>query len=124
MIFMEPLSWLGILLGLGVLLLIGLAVFRGELRDLERPKYEMLGQEPPMNVKRSFRPGRLGVEDRIIRLGLAIAAGYYTWRLGWGTLGGWLLSLLALYLGFTTLIARDFLYKKLKIDTRLPEHRR
>lgn len=119
---MEPLSWLGILLGLEVLILIGLAVLRGELRDLERPKYEMLGQEPPVAVA-AKRPGCLGIEDRIIRLGLAIASGYYASRLGWGMAGGWLLSAFALYLGLTTLVARDYLYKKLRIDTRLPEHR-
>lgn len=122
---MDPVNWLGILLGIGILILIGLAVFRGELRDLERPKYEMLGQEPPdVESQPQKRPGRLGVEDRIIRLGLAIAASYYMWRLGWGTAGGWLLSLLALYLGLTAIIARDYVYKKLNIDTRLPEHRR
>jgi len=123
---MEPLSWLGILLGLGVLVLIGLAAFRGELSDLERPKYEMLGQEPPIEAAAlpPKRPGRLGVEDRIIRLGLAIASGYYASRLGWGTLASWLLSALALYLILTALVARDYIYKKFNIDTRLPEHRR
>ncbi len=105
--------------------MIGLAVFRGELRDLERPKYEMLGQEPPAaGPQPQKRPGRLGVEDRILRLGLAIASGYYASRLGWETALSWLLSALALYLGLTALIARDYVYKKLKMDTRLPEHRR
>jgi hypothetical protein len=30
---------------------------------------------------------------------------------------------LALYLGVTALLARDYLYKIFHIDTRLPEHR-
>lgn len=119
---MDPLNWLGIVLGIGALALVLLAVFRGELREIEKPKYEMLGQEPPPQTQRAH-PGRMGIEDRIIRLGLAIAGGYYASRFGWGTLGGIVLAVLALYLGVTALIARDYLYKILKIDTRLPEHR-
>ncbi len=119
---MDPLNWLGIVLGIGALALVLLAVFRGELREIERPKYEMLGQEPPTET-RTVRPGRMGIEDRIIRLGLAIAGGYYASRFGWGTPVGIVLAVLALYLGVTALIARDYLYKILKIDTRLPEHR-
>ncbi len=119
---MDPLNWLGIVLGIGALALVLLAVFRGELREIERPKYEMLGQEPPTET-RAVRPGRMGIEDRIIRLGLAIAGGYYASRFGWGTPVGIVLAVLALYLGVTALIARDYLYKILKIDTRLPEHR-
>lgn len=120
---MDPVNWLGILLGIGALVLIALAVFRGELREIERPKYEMLGQEPPTETTPA-QPGRLGVEDRIIRLGLAIAGGYYASRLGWGALLGIVLAVLVLYLGVTAIIARDYLYKIFKIDTRLPEHRR
>jgi hypothetical protein len=120
---MDPLHWLGILLGIGALVLIALAVFRGELREMERPKYEMLGQEPPTETKPA-RPGRMGIEDRIIRLGLAIVGGYYASRFGWGTALGTVLAILALYLGVTALLARDYLYKIFQIDTRLPEHRR
>lgn len=119
---MDPLNLLGILLGLGALVLIALAVFRGEFREIERPKYEMLGREPPTE-REPAQPGRLGIEDRIIRLGLAIAGGYYAARVGWGTAVGIALVVLALYLGVTALIARDYLYKIFKIDTRLPEHR-
>jgi len=119
---MDPLNLLGILLGFGALALIVLAVFRGELREVEKPKYEMLCREPPAEPK-SAQPGRVGVEDRIIRLGLAIAGGYYTSRFGWGTPAGVALMVLALYLGVTALIARDYLYKIFEIDTRLPEHR-
>jgi len=36
---------------------------------------------------------------------------------------GVLLAVLALYLGVTALLARDYLYKIFHIDTRLPEHR-
>lgn len=119
---MDPLNWLGVLLGVGALALIVLAVFRGEFRELERPKYEMLGQEPPRETQPA-RPGRMGIEDRIIRVGLAIAGGYYASRFGWGSALGIVLLVLALYVGVTALLARDYLYKILKIDTRLPEHR-
>ncbi len=118
----DPLNWLGVLLGIGALVLIGVAVFRGELREIERPKYEMLGQEPPAETK-PRRPGRLGIEDRIIRVGLAIAGGYYASRFGWGSALGIALAVLAFYLGGTALIARDYLYTIFQIDTRLPEHR-
>ncbi len=120
---MDPVNLLGILLGIGALVLIGLAVFRGELNDIERAKYEMLDQEPPPETKPA-QPGRLGVEDRIIRLGLAITAGYYGARLGWATGPGILLVVAALYLGATALLGRDYLYLLLNLDTRLPEHRR
>ncbi len=119
---MDPLHWLGILMGLGVLILLGLAVLRGEFAEIERPKYEMLGQELPRESKPA-QPGRLGVEDRIIRLGLAIAGGYYASRFGWGTPLGVVLAVLALYVGVTAIVAHDYLYKILNIDTRLPEHR-
>jgi hypothetical protein len=36
---------------------------------------------------------------------------------------GIVLAVLALYLGVTALLARDYLYKIFHIDTRLPEHR-
>lgn len=119
---MDPLNWLGILLGVGALALIVLAVFRGEFQEIEKPKYEMLGQEPPTEIKPA-RPGRLGIEDRIIRVGLALAGGYYASRFGWGSALGIVLAVLALYLGVTALLGRDYLYKILKLDTRLPEHR-
>lgn len=119
---MDPLNWLGVLLGISVLVLIALAVLRGELREIEKPKYEMLGRESPQETKPA-QPGRLGVEDRIIRLGLAIAGGYYASRFGWGSVLGVVLAVLAFYVGVTALIARDYLYKILKLDTRLPEHR-
>ncbi len=119
---MDPLNWLGILMGVGVLILLSLAVFRGEFKEIERPKYEMLQQEPPQ-IEKPAQPGRMGIEDRIIRFGLASAALYYAARLGWTTPLGLLLTLLALYLGVTGLLARDYLYKLFKIDTRLPEHR-
>jgi hypothetical protein len=119
---MDPVNLLGVLLGVGALALIVLAISRGEFREIETPKYEMLGREPPQEA-RPARPGRLGIEDRIICLGLAIAGGYYASRFGLGTLGGVVLAVLALYLGVTALLARDYLYKIFHIDTRLPEHR-
>lgn len=119
---MDPLHLVGILLGLGVLLLIALALFRGELRDMERPKYEMLGQEPPEAVAPK-RPGRLGIEDRVIRLGLVGASLYYAARLGWVHPGGIALGVLGVYLLLTGLSGRDPLYRWRGWDTRLPEHR-
>ncbi|MCS6903481.1 MAG: hypothetical protein NZO41_04320 [Candidatus Bipolaricaulota bacterium] len=119
---MDPLHWLGLLMGFGVLVLLGLAVFRGEFREIERPKYEMLQREPPREEKPA-QPGRMGIEDRILRFGLVTAALYYADRVGWATPLGVLFTLLALYFGATALLARDSLYKILKIDTRLPEHR-
>lgn len=119
---MDPLNWLGILMGIGVLILLGLAVLRGEFAEIERPKYEMLQREPPQ-LEKPAQPGRMGIEDRIIRFGVVAAALYYADRLGWTTTLGLLLMLLALYLGVTALLARDYLYKIFKIDTRLSEHR-
>jgi hypothetical protein len=119
---MDPVNLLGVLLGVGALALIVLAIVRGEFRELERPKYEMLGREPPQEAQPA-RPGRLGIEDRVIRVGLAIAGGYYASQFGWGTSVGIVLAVLALYLGGTALLGRDYLYRILKIDTRLPEHR-
>jgi hypothetical protein len=56
---MDPVNLLGVLLGVGALALIVLAIFRGEFREIETPKYEMLGREPPQEA-RPARPGRLG----------------------------------------------------------------
>ena len=119
---MDPLNWLGIVLGIGALGLIVLAIFRGEFGAMEKPKYEMLGQEAPRETKPA-QPGRLGIEDRIIRVGLAIAGGYYASRVGWGSALGIVLAIVAFYAGMTALLARDYLYRVFKIDTRLPEHR-
>jgi len=121
---MAPMEILGIVLGLGVLLLIVVALFRGELRDIERPKYEMLGLTPP-EARRERVPGRLGIEDRVIRLGLVGAAFYYAGaRLGFGHPLGVLLGALGAYLLITGLVGRDPLYYALGWDTRFPEQGR
>jgi hypothetical protein len=117
---MEPVELLGIVLGLGVLLLIVVALFRGELRDIERPKYEMLGISPP-EVERERIPGRLGVEDRVLRLGLVGASLYYASRVGWTHPVGIVLGTVGVYLLITGLIGRDPLYYALGWDTRFPE---
>ncbi|OGF53118.1 MAG: hypothetical protein A2Z21_06925 [Candidatus Fraserbacteria bacterium RBG_16_55_9] len=119
---MDPLNLFGILLGVGVLLLIALAVFRGELSDSERPKYEMLGQEPP-SIRVPARPGRLGVEDRVIRLGLVGASFYYSSQLGWAEASGIALGMLGAYLLLTGLVGRDPVYRWRGWDSRAPEHR-
>ncbi|GEM_PF-1282580 len=123
---MEAVELLGIVLGLGILLFLVVALFRGELRDLERPKYEMLGlAPPPPEAQRERVPGRLGVEDRVIRLGLVGAAFYYAGaRLGWTHPVGILLGVLGLYLLLTGLVGRDPLYYALGWDTRFPEQGR
>ncbi len=121
---MESIEILGIVLGLGVLLLIVVALFRGELRDLEKPKYEMLGLTPP-EAKKEHVPGRLGVEDRVIRLGLVGASFYYAGaRLGWAHPVGIVLGVLGTYLLITGLLGRDPLYYALGWDTRFPEQGR
>jgi hypothetical protein len=48
---MDPVNLLGVLLGVGALALIVLAIFRGEFREIETPKYEMLGREPPQEAR-------------------------------------------------------------------------
>ena len=109
---MSPLEVLAVLLGVGMLVLILLALSRREF-DSERPKYEMLGQEPPAQVP--ARPvGRLGPEDRIVRLGLVGAAFYYAARLDWMSVVGIVLSLVGIYLLMTGLLGRDPIYRLLK----------
>jgi hypothetical protein len=120
---MDPLNLVGILLGLGVLLLIVLAVSRGELRDLERPKYEMLGLEPPEELPER-RPGRLGIEDRVIRLGLVGASFYYAGRLGWAEPAGIALVMVGAYLLVTGLLGRDPIYLLKGWDSRSPQQGR
>lgn len=126
----TPVELLGIALGLGVLLLIVAALFRGELRDIEKPKYEMLGLTPPpppspAERERGRVPGRLGIEDRVIRLGLVGAAFYYGGaRLGFGHPLGVALGVLGGYLLLTGLVGRDPLYYALGWDTRFPEQGR
>ncbi len=122
----TPVELLGIALGLGVLLLIGVAVLRGEFRDIERPKYEMLGLAPPeVERERERVPGRLGIEDRVIRLGLTGASLYYAGaRLGWDHPLGIALGAVGGYLLLTGLVGRDPLYWALGWDTRFPEQGR
>jgi len=116
---MDPLNLVGILLGLGVLLLIVIAISRGELRDLERPKYEMLGLEPPEELPERI-PGRLGIEDRVIRLGLVGASFYYAGRLGWVEAGGIALVAIGTYLLITGILGRDPFYLLKGWDSRSP----
>jgi len=120
---MDPLNVLGVLLGLGALVIIVLALNRGELSDLERPKYEMMGLSPPTQ-RPERRPGRLGIEDRVIRLGLVGASFYYAARAGWTQPLGITLGLLGVYLLATGLLGRDPLYRLKGWDTRLPEEGR
>lgn len=101
---MAVMEILGILLGMFVLGLVVLALRRGEFDD-ETPKYEMLGMEPPPRPVR--RPGRLSIENRIIRLGLVGAAFYYAARIGWESAPAWLLAVLGAYFVVTGLWGRD-----------------
>ena len=120
---MAPVEILGIVLGVGVLLLIVVALLRGELRDIERPKYEMLGISPP-EARPERVAGRVGIEDRVVRLGLTGASLYYASRLGWETPLGIVLGVLGVYLLLTGLLGRDPLYYGLGWDTRFPEQGR
>lgn len=121
---MDPLNLLGIILGLSVLILIVLAVSRGEFRDIERPKYEMLGLAPPDKGEQERVRGRLGVEDRVIRVGLVGAAVYYAARAGWSHPLGLSLLAAAGYLLVTGLTGWDLMYRLLGWDTRFPEQGR
>lgn len=108
---------------LGALAIIVLALKRGELSDLERPKYEMMGLSPPTERPKR-QAGRLGIEDRVIRLGLVGASLYYASRVGWTRPLGITLGLLGAYLLVTGLLGRDPLYYLKGWDSRLPEEGR
>lgn len=105
---MSPMELTAALLGVGVLLLIALAVRRREF-DAEAPKYEMLGQSPPAQTPR-LPAGKLSPVDRIVRLGLIGAACYYAWRVGWSSPFGIALSVIGAYATATGLWGRDPLY--------------
>lgn len=83
----------------------------------------MLGISPP-EAKPERRPGRLGVEDRIVRLGLVGASLYYAARIGWTHPVGLLLGLMGVYLLITGLLGRDPIYRLAGWDTRMPEQGR
>lgn len=107
----------------GVMLL--WAFRRGQFRDTERAKYEMMGTAPPPAGARGSGRANQGVEDRILRVCVAIVLFYYAFaRLGIGSVGGVILTVAGAYLVLTGLAGYDPLYKLLKLDTRLPEHRR
>jgi hypothetical protein len=110
----------GILLGASVLIFIILAVSRGELSNLESAKYEMLDMSPPDKAVER-KSGRIGIEDRIIRLGLVGAAFYYASRFGWSNLLGISLGILGSYLLLTGLFGRDPIYMLRGWDTRMSD---
>lgn len=119
----TPLDLVAIALGMAAILL-GVLLVVGRTTWDESPKYEMLGQQPPERTVRPRVPGRMGVEDRLVRVGVAVVALYYAAsRLGFGEPVGWLLGLVGLYLAGTCALGRDLLYRRLGLDTRLPEHR-
>ena len=111
----------------GAALILLLALRRGLFRDTERPKYEMLGipsRELPETP--ATPPGwtNEGAEDRIVRLALVALALYYALaRLGVSSVGGIVLVGVGLYLAVTALAGTDPVYRLLRWDTRLPEHR-
>lgn len=118
---MDLISIFGLLMGVAVLVFIILAVFRGELSDQERAKYEMLGISPPEETAER-KPGRIGIEDRIIRLGLVGAAFYYAAaRIGWENPAGIALAVLASYLLLTGIVGRDPIYFWRHWDTRFKD---
>ncbi len=99
-------SLLGILLGISALTLFAVAWGRGEF-DAEAPKYEMLGMEPP--APQPPRPGdtRLGVTDRVVRLGLLGAVFHYAGVAGWSSPAGVILAAGGLWLAATGALGRD-----------------
>ncbi len=115
---MEPFSLLGALLGIAILVFIILAIFRGELSKMEHPKYEMLGLTPPAPAIERVR-GRIGIEDRIIRLGLVGPCFYYASRFGWSTFIGIALGAIGTYVLITGIAARDPIYWLCRWDTRM-----
>lgn len=101
------------------------AVRRGQFRDTERAKYEMLGTAPTPVQAKGRGWANQGVEDRILRVCVAMVLFYYGFaRLGVPSAGGVILALAGVYLAVTGLAGYDPLYRLLKVDTRLPEHRR
>ncbi len=105
-------------------ILLAVALVAGRSTWDESAKYEMLGQEPPDVSHRPRVPGRLGVEDRLVRFGLAIVLLYYAaTRLGPLQAPGAAVGLVGLYLATTCALGRDWVYRRLGYDTRLPEQR-
>ena len=105
-----------------------LAFRRGFFGDSERPKYEMLGMSPQDVAEAPASSGgraNEGVEDRIVRLALAVVAFYYALaRFEMPSPGAIVCLAIGLYLALTTASGFDPVYRLLHWDTRLPEHRR
>ncbi len=99
-------SLLGIVLGVLALALFALALGRGEF-DAEAPKYEMLGWEPPAPQPPAPGDTRLGVTDRVVRLGLLGAVFHYAGAAGWGSPAGVVLAAGGAWLAATGVIGRD-----------------
>ncbi len=114
------------LLASGVIIAL-LASRRDAFRDTERSKYEMLGIQPevlPEASAPSSGKTNEGAEDRIVRFALAVVTFYFAFaRLGMPSLGAIVLLTAGVYLTLTALMGFDPVYRLMRWDTRLPEHR-
>ena len=118
---MDWVSSLAIVVGVATIVFVLIAYLKGEFSRMEDPKYEMLGLEKPDRSIEIVR-GRIGVEDRIIRLGLVGAAFYYSTRIGgWEVLPGMLLSIFGAYLFVTGIWGRDPIYMIFRWDTQMAD---
>lgn len=99
-------SLLGVLLGILALGLLAVAIGRGEF-DAEAPKYEMLGWDPPEPQPPQPRDPRLGVTDRVVRLGVLGAVFHYAGEAGWTSPVGLVLAAAGAWLAVTGIIGRD-----------------
>jgi hypothetical protein len=105
---MSVAAWspLGILLGVVAPTLFAVAWGRGEF-DAEAPKYEMLGMEPPAPQPPVPGDKRLGVTDRVVRLGLLGAVFHYAGAAGWTSAAGLVLVAGGGSLAATGVFGRD-----------------
>jgi len=117
---MDLVTSLTAIIGIGIVIFILFAFLRGEFRNMETPKYEMLNIEKP-EITHEKIPGRIGVEDRIIRIGLVGAGFYYAARIGHESEIATVLSAIALYLLITGLFGDDPIYEFFKVDTKIAD---
>ena len=117
---MDWVTSLTAVVGIGTVLFILIAFLRGEFKDMETPKYEMLDMPKPEATQEKI-PGRIGIEDRVIRLGLVGAAFYYSARVGPDSEISTLLTLIGAYLLVTGIFGDDPIYEIFKLDSKISD---